>query len=103
MIFALFLSTGAAFADAPKDSPKETDAQPAKAAPAAKATTAKSNAEIAAEMEELRQVLQAQQEQLQMLKEELAKRDRQIEEARKAAAQANSRPTESTTKSNTAA
>ncbi|HTP69785.1 MAG TPA: hypothetical protein VMJ35_12840 [Dongiaceae bacterium] len=102
LILSLFLSTGAAFADSPKDSPKETDAQPAKAAPAAKSTTTKSNAEIAAEMEELRQNLQAQQEQLQMLKEELAKRDRQIEEAREAAASANSRATEATTKANEA-
>jgi len=102
LILSLFLSTGAAFADSPKDSPKGTDAQPAKAAPAAKSTTTKSNAEIAAEMEELRQTLQAQQEQLQMLKEELAKRDRQIEEAREAAASANSRATEATTKANEA-
>jgi len=69
---------------------------PAKAAEAKAAS--KSNAEIAAEMEELRQALQSQQEQLQMLKEELAKRDRQIEEAREAAASANSRATEATTK-----
>ena len=101
LLLSLFLSCGTAFADSPKDSPKETDAQPAKAAPA-KSTTTKSNAEIAAEMEELRQTLQAQQEQLQMLKEELAKRDRQIEEARETAASANSRATEATTKANEA-
>ena len=101
LLLSLFLSCGTAFADSPKDSPKETDAQPAKAAPA-KSTTTKSNAEIAAEMEELRQTSQAQQEQLQMLKEELAKRDRQIEEARETAASANSRATEATTKANEA-
>ena len=103
LILSLFLSTGAAFADSPKDSPKEADAQPAKTTPAAKPATAKTNAEIAAEMEELRQALQAQQEQLQMMKEELAKRDRQIEEAREAAASANSRATEATVKANEAA
>jgi hypothetical protein len=102
LILSLFLSTGAAFADSPKDSPKEADAQPAKTTPAAKPATTKSNAEIAAQMEELRQALQAQQEQLQMLKEELAKRDRQIEEAREAAAPANSRATEATVKANEA-
>jgi len=92
-----------AFADSPKDSPKEADAQPGKTTPAAKPATAKTNAEIAAQMEELRQVLQSQQEQLQMLKEELAKRDRQIEEAREAAASANSRATEANVKANEAA
>jgi hypothetical protein len=101
LTLSLFLSLGTAFADSPKDTPKDTpkaDAQPAKTAPAAKPTTTKSNAEIAAEMEELRQTLQAQQEQLQMLKEELAKRDKQIEEAKEAAASANSRATEASVK-----
>jgi hypothetical protein len=99
----LFLTTGAAFADSSKDTPKEADAQPAKTATAAKPAPAKSNAEIAAEMEELRQALQAQQEELQLLKEELAKRDRQIEEAREAAAAANSRATEASVKATEAA
>src|SRR5207245_8004298 len=48
--------------------------------------------------EELRQTLQSQQEQLQLLKEELAKRDRQIDEAREAAAAANARAAEASTK-----
>jgi hypothetical protein len=107
LTLSLFLTMGTAFADSPKDSPKdtpkETDAQPAKDATAAKATPAKTNAEIAAEMEELRQALQAQQEQLQQLKEELAKRDRQIEEAREAAAAANSRASEASVKATEAA
>jgi len=102
LTLSLFLIVGTAFADSPKDTPKDTpkeaDAQPAKNATAAKAAPAKTNAEISAEMEELRQALQAQQEQLQMLKEELAKRDRQIEEAREAAASANSRATEASVK-----
>jgi len=102
LTLSLFLSLGTAFADSPKDTrkdtPKEADAQPAKTAPAAKPATTKSNAEIAAEMEELRQTLQAQQEQLQMLKEELAKRDKQIEEAKEAAASASSRATEANVK-----
>ena len=39
--------------------------------------------------EELCEAVQAQQEQLQVVKEELAKRDRQIDKAREAAAAAN--------------
>ncbi len=100
LALSLFLLTGTAFADSPKDSPKdapkEAAATPAKSA-AANAPT-KSNAELAAQMEELRQALISQQEQLQMLKEELAKRDRQIEEARETAASANARAAEANTK-----
>ncbi len=106
LTLSLFLTMGTALADSPKDSPKDTpksDAQPAKSPTAAKAAPAKTNAEIAAEMEELRQALQAQQEQLQQLKEELAKRDRQIEEAREAAAAANSRAAEASVKATEAA
>ena len=103
LTLSLFLMAGTAFADAPKDSSKEADAQPAKAATAAKPVPAKSTAEIAAEMEELRQTLQAQQEQLQLLKEELAKRDHQIEEAREAAISANSRAAEANVKATEAA
>lgn len=84
MTLSLFLMSGTAFADSPKDTPKEGEAKAAKAA-------VKTNAQIAKEVEELRQSLQMQQKQLQMLKEELAKRDRQIEEARKAAADADAR------------
>ena len=90
----MFLVSGTAFADKPKNA----DPQPAKASEPAKPKGAKkaenSNAAIAAQLEELRQTLQSQQEQLQMLKEELAKRDRQIDEAREAAAAANARATE---------
>jgi hypothetical protein len=106
LTLSLFLTMGTALADSPKDSPKDTpksDAQPAKSPTAAKAAPAKTNAEIAAEMEELRQALQAQQEQLQQLKEELAQRDRQIEEAREAAAAANSRAAEANVKATEAA
>jgi hypothetical protein len=103
LTLSLFLSMGTVFADSPKDSPKEADAQPAKKTAAANAAPAKSNAEIAAEMEELRQALQAQQQQLELLKEELAKRDREIEAAREAAASANSKATEATVKASEAA
>ncbi|MGB2592001.1 MAG: hypothetical protein WA853_03305 [Candidatus Acidiferrum sp.] len=104
LMLSLFLSYGIAFADTPKD--KDADAQPAKPAAPAKPKAAKSadksDSAIAAEIEELRQALQAQQEQLQMLKEELAKRDHQIDEARDAAAAANARATEATTKASEA-
>ena len=98
LTLSMFLVSGTAFADTPKnaDSQPATAAQPAKPKAAKKAES--SNAAIAAQLEELRQTLQSQQEQLQMLKEELAKRDRQIDEAREAAAAANARATEASTK-----
>jgi hypothetical protein len=98
LVLSLFLTTGMALADTPKDAdPKPAKAaDPAKPKPAAKAE--KSDSAIAAEIEELRQALQSQQEQLQQLKEELAKRDRQIDEAREAAAAANARASEASTK-----
>src|SRR5450755_2597775 len=103
LTLSLFLTSGIAFADSPKDA----DAQPAKNAQPGKAKEAKktdkADSAIAAEIEELRQTLQSQQEQLQMLKEELAKRDRQIDEARDAAAAASSRATEATVKASEAA
>ena len=103
LTLALFLSSGIAFADTPKDA----DAQPAKPAAPAKPKAAKkaekSESEIAAEIEQLRQAVQAQQEELQLLKEELSKRDRQIDEARDAAAAANARAAEASTKATEAA
>ncbi len=97
LTLSLFLTSGIALADSPKDA----DAQPAKSAPGkAKEAKKTDNADsaIAAEIEELRQTLQSQQEQLQLLKEELHKRDRQIDEAREAAAAANSRAAEANVK-----
>jgi hypothetical protein len=105
LTLSLFLCSGIAFADSPKDA----DAQPAKDAQPEKAKEAKktdksdkADSAIAAEIEELRQTLQSQQEQLQLLKEELAKRDRQIDEAREAAASANSRASEASVKASEA-
>jgi len=98
LTLSLFLTTGMALAGTPKDAdPKPSKpAAPAKAKAATKAE--KADSAIAAEIEELRQALQSQQEQLQLLKEELAKRDRQIDEAREAAAAANARAAEASTK-----
>ena len=95
---SLFLVSGTAIADTRKNA----DPQPANSAHPAKPKAAKkaekSDAAIAAQLEELRQTLQSQQEQFQTLKEELAKRDRQIDEAREAAAAANARAAEASTK-----
>src|SRR3979490_164531 len=99
LTLSLFLPQGIAFADSPKDA----DATPAKKTPSEKAKTSdKSDSAIAAEIEELRQTLQSQQEQLQLLKEQLAKRDRQIDDAREAAAAANSRANEANVKASEA-
>src|SRR6266852_5363246 len=98
LALSLFLISGTAIADTPKDA----DPQPAKPAQPAKPKAAKkaekTDSAFAAELEELRQTLQSQQEQLQMLKEELSKRDRQIDEAREAAAAASARAAEASTK-----
>ena len=103
LALSLFITYGTALADTPKDA----DAQPAKPATPAKPKPAKkadkSDAAIAAEIEELRQAVQAQQEELQLLKEQLAKRDRQIDEARDAAAAANAKAAEASTKATEAA
>ena len=95
---SIFLVSGTALADTPKDA----EAQPTKGAQPAKPKAAKKaqmpESAIAAQLEELRQAVQSQQEELQLLKEELAKRDRQIDEAREAAAAANARAAEASSK-----
>ncbi|HUE43743.1 MAG TPA: hypothetical protein VMP12_09265 [Candidatus Sulfotelmatobacter sp.] len=99
LVLSLFLTSGVAFADSPKDAdaPAPKSSETAKPKAAAKKAT-KTDAEIAAELEELKQAMQAQQEQLELLKEELSKRDKQIDEAREAAAAANARAAEASTK-----
>jgi sugar-specific transcriptional regulator TrmB len=98
LALSLFLISGTALADTPKDS----DPQPAKSTQPIKANAAKpaekTDSVFAAELEELRQALRAQQEELQLLKEELAKRDRQIDETRETAAAANARAAEASSK-----
>ena len=99
LVLSVFLTSGVAFADSPKegDAPVPKSSEPAKPKAAAKKAT-KTDAEIAAELDELKQAMQAQQEQLELLKEELSKRDKQIDEAREAAAAANARASEASTK-----
>jgi hypothetical protein len=95
LALSLFLISGTALADTPKDA----DAKPAQPVKAKAGKTAeKTDSAIAAELEELRQALRAQQEELQTLKEELAKRDHQIDETREAAAAANARAAEASSK-----
>lgn len=94
----VLLTTGMALANSPKDADAKPGKGPAPARPKAAKTAEKPDSTLALEIEELRQALQSQQEQLQLLKEELAKRDRQIDEAREAAAAANARAAEASTK-----
>ena len=90
MILSLFLMSGTAFADTPKDG----DPQPAQTAKTKKSTkpAAKSaTAVLAEQVEALRQSLEAQQQQIKLLQEELAKRDAQIGDAKAAAAAADAK------------
>jgi hypothetical protein len=96
IVLSLFLMSGTAFADTPKDG----DPQPAEntkkkaTKPAAKSATAV----LAEQVEALRQTLEAQQQQIQQLKEELSRRDAQIGDAKSAAAAADAKAAEANTK-----
>ena len=92
LVLSLLLTAGMVVAD----TSKEPEPKPAKAADPSKPRAAKkaekSDSAIAAEIEELRQEIRAQNqtiraqgEELQLLKDELAKRDRHVDEAREAA------------------
>jgi hypothetical protein len=93
---SLFLMSGTAFADTPKDG----DPQPAEntkkktTKPAAKSATTV----LAEQVEALRQSLEAQQQQIKRLQEELAQRDSQIGDAKSAAAAADAKAAEANTK-----
>src|SRR5262244_1845657 len=96
IVLSLFLMSGTAFADTPKDG----DPQPAEntkkksSKPAAKSATAV----LAEQVEALRQTLEAQQQQIQQLKEELSRRDSQIGDVKTAAAAADAKATEANSK-----
>ena len=93
MVLSLFLLSGTAFADTPKDG----DPQPAQAAKKKSTKPAKSATAILAEqVEALRQTLEAQQQQIRQLQEELTKRDAQIGDAKSAAAAADAKASEAT-------
>ena len=104
LALSLFLTMGTALADTPKD----PDLQAGKPTSAAKPKAASKkkidkSAEIAAQLEEFRKALLSQQERIQHLENELAKRDQQIGEARDAAAAANVKATEAGSKAAEAA
>lgn len=98
LTLSLFLATGTALADTPKDAEPQPTRTPQPAKSKAAKRPEKAESALAVQIEELRQAVQAQQEQLQLLKEELAKRDRQIDEAREAAATANAKAAEASSK-----
>src|SRR5262245_13875700 len=96
IVLSFFLTSGAAFADTPKDG----DPQPAEntkkktTKPSAKSATAV----LAEQLEALRQTLEAQQKQIQQLQQELSHRDSQIGDAKNAAAAADAKAAEANSK-----
>jgi hypothetical protein len=104
LTLSLFLFAGTAFAGAPNDAEPQAGKT---SKPAARKKTVKQEPKtdpaVLAQLAALEQAMQAQQQQLQILKDELAKRDRQIEEARQAAEAANTRAAEAGTRATEAA
>src|SRR5467141_3804523 len=103
LTLSLFLAVGTVLADTPKDATPQAAKTAQKAKPRAAAKQADKSAEIAAQIEELRKSLQAQQEQIQQLKNELARRDQRITDANNAAAAAASKASEAAAKATEAA
>jgi hypothetical protein len=102
IVLSLFLMSGTAFADTPKDG----DPQPAenpKTKKSTKAPAKSATAVLAEQVEALRQTLEAQQQQIQLLRDELAKRDTQIGDAKSAAAAADAKAAEASTRAAEAA
>jgi hypothetical protein len=103
MILSLFLVSGIAFADTPKDG----DPQPAQTAktkkPAKKPAAKSATAILAEQVEALRQSMEAQQQQIKQLQDELAKRDAQIGDVKSAAAAADAKASEADAKASAAA
>src|SRR5882672_586456 len=100
MVLSLFLLSGTAFADTPKDG----DPQPAQTAKKKSTKPTKSATAILAEqVEALRQTLEAQQQQIRQLQDELAKRDAQIGDAKSAAVAADAKASEADAKASAAA
>ena len=104
LTLSLIFAIGTAFADTPKDPDPQTG-KPASAAKPKAAAKKKvdHSAEIAAQLEEVRKALEAQQEQIQQLKNELTRRDQQITDARNAAVAADSKASEAAAKAAEAA
>ena len=97
IILSLFLMSGMAFADTPKDD----DPQPVQTAGTkkpAKKPAKSATAILAEQVEVLRQSVEAQQQQIRQLQEELAKRDAQIGDAKSAAAAADAKASDAEAK-----
>src|ERR1700756_2017512 len=103
IILSLFLVSGIAFADTPKDG----DPQPAQTEktkkPAKKPAVKSATAILAEQVEALRQSMEAQQQQIRQLQDELAKRDAQIGDAKSAAAAADAKASDAEAKASAAA
>jgi hypothetical protein len=97
MILSLFLMSGIAFADTPKDDDPQP-AQTAKTKKPAKKPAKSATAILAEQVEALRQSMEAQQQQIRQLQDELAKRDAQIGDAKSAAAAADAKASEADAK-----
>jgi len=102
MILSLFLMSGIAFADTPKDDDPQP-AQTAKTKKPAKKPAKSATAILAEQVEALRQSIEAQQQQIRQLQDELAKRDTQIGDAKSAAAAADAKASEADAKASAAA
>jgi hypothetical protein len=104
LTLSLFLLAGTASAGLPNDGEPQAEKS---AKPVAKKRVVKQEPKtdpaVLAQLAALQQAMQAQQQQLQLLKDELAKRDRQIDEARQAADAANARAVEAATQATAAA
>ena len=102
MILSLFLMSGMAFADTPKDDdPKPSQA--AKTKKPVKKPAKSATAILAEQVEALRQSMEAQQQQIRQLQDELAKRDAQIGDAKSAAAAADAKASEADAKASAVA
>ena len=105
LMLSLFFMLGTALADTPGNN----DPQAAQAAPAAKPKAAANKAApgptaaaLAAQLEELKQAIAAQQGQIQQLKDELARRDQAIGDARNAASVADAKAADAAARASSA-
>src|SRR5258707_7864898 len=102
MILSLFLMSGIAFADTPKDDDPQP-AQTEKTKKREKKPVKSATAILAEQGEALRQSTEAQQQQIRQLQDELAKRDAQIGDAKSAAAAADAKASEADAKASAVA
>src|SRR5437660_6771246 len=94
LILSLFLLAGSASAGATNDAEPQATKSSKPVKKKVIKQEPKTDPAVLAQLAALQQAMEAQQQQLQLLKDELAKRDRQIDEARQSADAANARATE---------